>query len=504
MVKRIFLLIMVCLIISGFKPLISQTQITVKPKEYQNALRNPMKGFRLNLIDAGNHNYKYTTIVRHYIKWNEIENNASDGVQKLIDYSNSKWSHLPELNVKVIPRVYVDWDKDSDNEYWPSDILTMTGMKSDDPDLWKSQIVKDRIEKLIYKMGVAWDNDPRVAWVQTGLIGYWGEQENPVGVDEEGYGALLGAAFDSAFHNKKLVVRNQNHWDSEGYYWGTYWDSYAHPVQYSVKTKIAELNTHGRYLTEIVEGEVAYNWGEEIFDPVFGGEPEITLNSTVYTNNMVDEIKELHCTGLGWISSYLDINSGVNVNLDSIHAHANLIQKAFGYRYLLTEFTCKSHVNKSELLNVSFKVKNAGSAPFYEDWPVVVVIIDEKTKQIAYQEIIPDIDIRRWLPGDKFNYHTRAYIQPASEYSIDASIFIPDNLPTGQYMIGISILEPFSMSPGIFFAIENFLAKSQTQPLMRIGIGENLNGDSFIAPEIFDDPLNDDKRYYTTEPVTSQ
>lgn len=478
------------LVISGSFSLMSQDTITVYPIEYSNALRNPLKGFRRNLNGADDPEYKYTSIVRDYIRWNELENSSSDGVQKLIDHANNNWSHLPELNVMVIPRVYLDWNSDQGNEYWPADLT--------DGD-WSSQEFKDRVVSMIHKMGEAWDNDPRVAWIQTGIIGYWGEQENPVGVDEDGWAARMGAAFDSAFQHKKLLVRNQRHWDPAGYEWGVYWDSYAHPGQTNGSwADIRNTTAQGRYLTQIIEGEVAYNWGEDKFDPLYGGEPEITLDDHQYTNNMIDVIRELHCTGLGWISSYFDINGGLNVNLDSIAANADRMQKTFGYRFIIPEFSCMTRADQGDTLDISFKVKNEGSAPFYRDWPLAFTLIEESSKQIIWTEIIPNVDITQWLPGDTYNYSSRAYNNPAPEYQISASIKVPDNIPTGQYMAGISILDPTTRLPGIFFAIENFLAESQAQPLCRMGIGEDLVGSPEVDPAVFGDPLEDDARYYST------
>ena len=76
-----------------------------------------------------------------------------------------QWAGFEAANVKVIPRVYIDWDSNPGNEYWPADL------ESGD---WRSQEFKDRVVNLIYKLGEAWDNDPRVAWVQTGIIGLLG------------------------------------------------------------------------------------------------------------------------------------------------------------------------------------------------------------------------------------------------------------------------------------------------------------------------------------------
>lgn len=481
-IKKLNLCLLICLVISGFLSLQAQDMVTVYPEEYHDALSNPLKGFRPGSKGTS----KYPTVVHDYIRWNEIENDASDGVDKIINFCNSQWAVLPAQNVKVIPRVYLDWDSNPGNEYWPADL------KGGD---WYSQEFKDRLVNLIYKLGEAWDNDPRVAWVQTGLIGYWGEQENPVGIDDNDneFVKIMGPAFEHAFPNKMLLVRNQNYWDQEGYDFGVYWDSFAHPGQESGSwTRIRSANAKGRYLIQPVEGEVAYNWGEDVMDPFIGGEPDITLGTPKFRDNLIDVIRELHCSALGWVADY-------NQYDPNVAAGAALVQKEFGYRFVIPEFSCSGRVEPGGTLEISFKVKNVGAAPFYENWPLALVLIDESDHQIVSTIPLPDIDIRTWLPGRDYNYDSRTYTTPAAENEINASVTVPSDLTSGQYMAGLTILEPYSRTPGVFFAVENFLSESQTQPLCRIGVGTDVVGGFEIDSTIFDDPLLDDNRYYTLE-----
>ncbi len=505
-VLRTCIFLLLCFVYFFDISLSAQT-VTVYPEEYPKGLNNPLKGFRDGIFHAESGDGKwsdpeYNTIWRHYIPWSMIENSEIDGVQKIIDFCNNSWKGCEAANVRIIPRVYIDWDSKAGNEYWPADIVAKLGYPSSDIRYWQSEIVKDRIVNLIYKLGEAWDNDPRVAWVQTGIVGYWGEQENPVGVDEDGWAARLGEAYSTAFKNKKLIVRNQHDWDGYGYKWGVYWDSYGHPGQRTgAWANIQNTNAGGRYKTEFIEGEVAYDWGADVFDPMYGGEPELTLNKTQYADNMIDVIRELHCTGLGWISSYMSINDELKgvVNVDSIKANAARMQNAFGYRFALSEFSCDGRIEPGNDLNLSFKVTNTASAPFYYNWPVALVLIDESTRQIKEKIILPGIDISTWLPGDKYNYSSGTYLTPADTHQINSSVTVPAGIATGKYLVGISILEPFSQSPGIFFAVENFFKESQTQPLARIGIG--VDAGSFTLDSVtFDDPQIDDARYYSTTP----
>jgi len=482
-------IVLLFIFIANYSLLRAQNTITVYPDEYSKILSNPLKGFR---PDPGNRigdpNYP-TTIVRDYITWSSIEKDSTDGVQKIIDFCNARWKDYEKKNVKVIPRVYILWDANGMPGNWPSDLT---------PGDWTSQKFKDRVVKLIYKLGIAWDNDPRVAWVQTGIMGWWGEQENPVGINAE-YAKLLGDAFSKAFKNKKFIVRNQASWETAGYKLGTYWDSYAHPSQANVRNDIMLRNNQGRYLNQIIEGETAYNWGFDTWNPKYGDSPNATLNNYKFTNNMIDAIRELHCTGLGWIASYTVDGAG-GTNIDTVKANATRIQNAFGYHFAIPEFSTSSRVDQGGDLAIHFKVKNVGSAPFYENWQLAFVLIDEITKQIVWKEPIPNVDIRNWLPGDKYSLTTKKYQTLAKEYTIDATFKVPSTITTGQYMAGITILEPYSQSPGVFFAVKNFLAKSQTQPLCRIGIGQDLVGDYEVNPALFGDPEANDARYYSLTP----
>ena len=380
---RLGALALLCLSIFGSSSLQAQ-MVTNNPVEAPGPLSNPLMGFR---HDPNSYSqYPYPTVVRQYIRWNQIENNVNDTVQKIRDFCNAQWANLPTNNIKVIPRVYIDWDSGSGNEYWPADLTSGD---------WTSQQFKDRVVRLIGRLGEVWDNDPRVAWVQTGIIGYWGEQESPVGISQDGWAQRLGNAFTNAFKNKKLIVRNMGHWP--GYPMGVYWDSFGHPGQSGVANTIKSFNNQGRYLTQLVEGEVAYNWGESTFDPLYGGDPDITLSNAQYTDNMIDVIRELHCSALGWIASY-------NPNDATVRTNAARMQKEFGYRFHLTEFSCSARTEPGANLEVRFKVKNKGSAPFYENWPVAVVLINETTRQIVWKATLPNVDIRTWQPGHQLQY----------------------------------------------------------------------------------------------------
>ena len=211
-------------------------KIVVIPAEYTEPFRNPMMGLRdvfsvgLDPVPA-DYPLPFGSMYKEYIPWDRIERTESDGVEQVIAYCNHRWEGIEEKNIKVIPRVYVHWlgtpavkDPDSlDGVRFPADL--QWGMKEGDPYPMQGGYFdpsfKDRVRKLVAKLGEAWDNDPRVAYVEMGIIGQWGEHHSPMlspywkphdapyHTDNvtwiPGMSEVLGDAFKAAFKNKKVM-----------------------------------------------------------------------------------------------------------------------------------------------------------------------------------------------------------------------------------------------------------------------------------------------------------
>ena len=193
----------------------SEQTVTVSYQEYPNAFRNPMKGFREFFapgIDRVREEYPYPygSLTKEYTQWNMIEDDANDGVDKIIAYSNHRWKGVEDINVKVIPRVFLVWlepwhggkPKDPTNPddltgwHWPKGIDPEKGPYKQKPNSVGAYVEEkdkntpisggyfdpsfpERVKKLVEKLGQAWDNDPRVAYVEMGIIGEWGEHHDP-------------------------------------------------------------------------------------------------------------------------------------------------------------------------------------------------------------------------------------------------------------------------------------------------------------------------------------
>lgn len=440
-----------------------QNLITVYPEEYDRAIRNPLMGFRASL----DKNHEYSTLSKTYIAWNELENSASDGVDKIMKVCDAKWLGIEKQNTKFIPRVYLSYPRKASG--WPADMT--------DGDFTSDQF-KLRVIALIKKLGKAWDNDSRVAFVEMGLIGEWGEMEFPNTRDD--IKEAMAAQFAISFQNKLVMIRWPHTYNDDIYNFGYYWDSWAHYDQRYYGFHLN--NTSPKWKTAVIGGETAYDWGNRLIQP--GKNPDVSLSTPVHRDYITDQIRSLHANHIGWIANYDHSN-------ESVRAGAEIVQKAMGYQFVISEVTYPKRIDPDTEFMVSFKVKNTGSTPFYYNWPVEVSLLDPKTKKSVWKQICSNIDIRTWLPGDKWDDKNDTYSIPAEINSINQS-FVLSNVPTGEYIVALAILDPAGNRPCARFAVKNYYNGGR-HPIGKVGVNQKI--DSF-AVSGFDDIQSDKSLSY--------
>lgn len=460
--------------------------VEVVPATYEGALRNPLKGF----TTRGIYDHPWATLAHTYIKWNEIENHESDDIDKIRKVTDAKWGDIASRNIKVIPRVYLHWS--GNRKYWPADMT---------PDDYTSEQFQQRIVRLIERLGILWDTDPRVAFVELGIFGKWGEHHSPSPTEE--MQKLVGDVCARAFENKLVSVRHN--WDEfRPQIFGEYWDSWAHYDQmWPHGAGIAQHNAEEvRYLLNYVGGEVAYGWGNHDIQP--GLSPTDSVAIAVHRNFIINSIRWLHCTQLRWIEDY-------DTTQEDARAGADLIQQAFGYRYVL-EKAAFSPLITNGTLRVVLYVKNVGSAPFYYDWPLEVSLLDPNDRSVVWKQTFDEVDIRDWLPGDGWTapdwspsnnwskYHPDknwtvgipGWTTPPKTYEASGEFKL--NLPADQYILAFAILDPAGQLPSLRFATSNYF-KGGRHPIGIVAVNQG-NGGSLPADIVFDDPAEDDSLHY--------
>lgn len=431
------------------------------PEEYDKAFKNPLKGF------AGTPGDKYTTVTVRHFNWDQLEDNASDGVEKFIAASDEAWSDLPAQNAKVIPSVVLEWPGDP---HWPSDLT--------DGDYTSPEFQK-RLEGFIKKMGEAWDNDPRVAYIRMAIIGLWGEMQSPYPSFE--VQKILGEAFDKYFQNKKvqtnIIIRFGYMTDNKV---GVGWDSFGHWGNQHVFDFFAAEENKDLWKSYPVGGETAFDWGEPL-----GTSPNDAVANNL--DRLLEVFRFTHCNYIGWLASY-------NKTDPVITRNAAEIQKTLGYRFVLDQVSYSKTAEPGGRLAVSFSVKNTGSSPIYYNWPVEVSLLDPDTHQPVWRDTFQNTDITSWLPDSDYSC--------TPLYSAENTFNLPADLPAGEYILALSILDPDGgMLPAVRFANRNYYSGGR-HPIGRIGVGTD-NPMPMLDPAGFDDIDSDTSLHYLCSPSSA-
>ena len=437
-------------------------QLTFTYKETDEAFPNPMKGFRsdFNQFQVVYDKCEYGRVYKKFFAYNDIEPDASYGVKRIEDRTNYYLKGIENSNIKIVPRV--EMSARNNLEFWPTDIS-----QPDYVSRWYTEELKLRMVAMIYKLGQAWDNDPRIAFVELGLWGYWGEHHiypdgssMPEGSNiPTNFQEALGNAAIAAFKNKKVMIRYPIKFTNFNF--GCFWDSFALPND---KTSNDGIIAKDNWRTQVNLGEISYTWGD---NSLLGKSINETIASDKFTDNVLTYIENTHTSVLGWnVGSPTFSTDKISVN------NAARLQKKLGYRFVINEASFPNKLNTEEKATIKFKVSNIGVAPFYYPWPVELSLLDDNHNPVF--SVQPEEDIRTWLPGE------------THEISLDLAI--GSDIPAGTYTLALAVLDTGGNLPALRFANENYYKGGRT-PLGKIGVN------TFPVSEKLDpfDSLHDDK-----------
>lgn len=442
-------------------------------EETDKAFPNALKGFR----DAEN---EYATLAKKYIPWSDIENKESDGVEKILSYSNREFQPLFNEGIRVIPRVYLCWPHDEQNaegtrveveyngkvqyidEHWPED-MTVNDYESDQ--------FKERVVKLIEKMAKAWDEDKRVAFVEMGLIGYWGEQHSPTPTLE--IQKILADAFIKYFKHKKVMIRYPDQFKDYDNF-GFYNDSFGHANEMGRVPLFIERDI---WRNSVYGGEVAYNYGNWQLQP--GANPDETLTEPEHLNYQLECIRLLHANHVGWIGQYTADNPQVAEG-------AAKVQKALGYRFVIqnAKFTQCLDASHNEL-SLEMNIVNVGSSLLYEYAPIRVVLMNPTNRKVVWSAEFTTTDGSKWLPGDKWDNTKGVYTVAPEVYNVAETFKVEGQIPEGGYLLAVTMLDQFSMEPAYKFAHDNYYRGGYTV-LGKVGYGRVLMDPSIKGISFYD------------------
>lgn len=422
----------------------SGTTVTYSPEPIQEVLRNPYMGLA---PDARSSNFEQDhTLVYANLTWRMLEPTkgeyAFEQVEEKIQFE--KWA---EKDVKFILRIVMDLpDKKSDMEL-PDWLYNELGGDNDgyeDGEWYKNShgkgyspnysnpLLIEYHEKLIDAFANRYRDDPRIAFIQLGSIGHWGEWHTNTNIPFpklEITDQYVQPYLDN-FPDNMLLMRRP-HPIAKKYNLGLFNDMFGNKKDTS------------SYQSWIQKGYVSWLTKENMpAMPDFwkyapsGGEfsPSESLESYFQRSTFNQVISQAKSTHISWIGP----NTPARFEKDGEHQESlDRLLKTIGYRFALSKETHAKSVGAGDNLTVNMDWQNQGVAPFYFPWILELSLADENGEIVAKTQT--NENIRKWLPGKKH---------------VKQSLDIPDDLPEGEYTLCVAILDPYTKEPGIEFAME--------------------------------------------------
>jgi len=147
----------------------------------------------------------------------------------------------------------------------------------------------------------------------------------------------------------------------------------------------------------------------------------------------------------GWDIDYI-IDQSLKWHISSLNAKSAAVPKewepqvnrwlkSMGYRFVLRKFTYPQAVSSNGKLAFTSWWENKGVAPCYKKYSLALRLKNDRRTEL----FLTDANITTWLPGDNV---------------YDDAVFLPVDMPVGDYEISLALVDPSSRQPKVKLAIE--------------------------------------------------
>jgi len=398
-------------------------------EEIDDVLANPFKGFA-PWVGSKNPVYE-TKLQQATFGWADLEPQKG---QYNWSYLERNWGNIAQTGKRVGFRVAAEIPGSGKNDtpQWVIDQgvamrpYSIDGEQGFAPD-WDDSLFLAAHHDFIIALGERYDNDPRVAWIDIGSYGFWGEwhvwMNESLAATQATKKSILDDYFE-AFPTKHKVIAFDDNF-ATGYVTdhgggirndclGT--DDSNNWYLESLNSIDPSLNERV-WKTAIITGEFCGS----SYGAIVGTTDRFELNYAF--------IQQTHWSYIGSAGGAIQPqNDEHRANLDKLH-------KKLGYRFVLRNVDHEKSVNTGSFITVTINIENKGVAPFYYDWPLVLYLVSSN-QQVVLQQTL-NIDIKKWLPG----------ITKSAD-----SFEIPSSISAGRYDVYLAILDPDTQKPGVMFA----------------------------------------------------
>jgi hypothetical protein len=355
--------------------------------------------------------------------WSFIEPKRGEVHWEIIDRALAEARrHGQRLAIRLMPydpkHPMPDWYRTSGARRANSD-------SSKDAQMWQPDFSDPLYFKLwgslITEAGKRYDGHPDLDSVDISTVGYWGEGWSDYMPEFEVQRKLIDL-YLKAFHKTPLLM---NFDEPEALHYGT-----AHGAGWrfdcvgDMRKGFAHMLDF--YPEQIVRAGIQEVWRNAPVSMETCGVPES------WFRNQWD-VKYIISEALRWHVSTLNVKSSAIPT--PWKADFEDFERRMGYRFALRRAEWQSDVEAGHATGFSSWWVNEGVAPIYR--PFVLAFRFHSPERSAV--VRTDADLRKWLPGDAV---------------FEDPLFVPAELPAGEYDLSVAMLDPVTLAPAIRLAIE--------------------------------------------------
>lgn len=430
---------------------LAQRVITVRPAEIDDVLVNPGIGFmtfqRFNgdELNTGlrwtegfpieyqefkgsleNRNHPATSIAYFRIYWKFVEPEPGKYNWPMLDTAlRTARSRGQTLMLRIAP---YGTTKDNDVPDWYRRMMgdeegkKLIAKWRTDPE---DPRYAEHFGKMVRAVGARYDGHPDLESVDLAIVGAWGEGAGASELSAKTREALVNAYLDSFAStplvmlltdektNKYGISRKPVGWrvDCLGDMGGFGNGQWSHMLDYYPQA-IVNFGMRDAWQRAPVSLEVCWvmqHWKDKGWD----------------VDYIIDQSLKWH------ISSFNGKSSAVPKEW---WPAVNRWLKKMGYRFVLRKFTYPETVRPHGRLAFTSWWENKGVAPSYRHFPLALRLKNEQRTEF----FVTGADIRQWLPGDNV---------------YDGAVFLPADLPAGEYGLAIALVDPATRAPKVKLAI---------------------------------------------------
>ena len=294
---------------------------------------------------------------------------------------------------------------------------------------WNNAYFLERLDSLVAAMGRAFNNDPRIGFVQILSYGDWGEWhmaafEAPVSpnvtITHTTIEHMINA-YTSSFPNKQLLMMTDN---SYGLQYAMTRTNVAYPIGWY---RCSWGNNDMYQMTDSSGWSYAKDrW--KTAPAIFEGYGTTTGSGMNYAL-CIPQTQQFHVSAIGdWL--YGTYATMTQAQRDSVLMSVNLA----GYKYVLRSLNLSDSLYVGRNFTVTSKWSNTGQAPTYLNWVINYRFIDSVSGQVKWQNI-SQLKLKTLLP----TYDSAT--QSDTAITITDHFAIPTNVNSGNYKLEVLITD---------------------------------------------------------------